>query len=116
MFSLHFKSIKYAVTLTLFLHIRRRSIWHLEFSIVFTGMVVYVFVRSLCLFIFLTHGMHCFIVDAVYFVVVTVDATHRPVELFHLHAEIADYFHHGRQRFQNFGLQPTKWVKLSVSL
>ena len=39
--------------------------------------------------------------------VVTVDASHRPVEFFHLHAGIADYFHHGGQRFQNFGLQPT---------
>ena len=48
-------------------------------------------------------------------IVVTVDATHRPVEFFHLHAGIADYFHHGGQRFQNFGLHPTKWIKLSVS-
>ena len=38
-------------------------------------------------------------------IVVTVDATHRPDEFFHLHAGIADYFHHGGQRFQNFGLQ-----------
>ena len=38
-------------------------------------------------------------------IVVTVDAAHRPVELFHLHAGIADYFHHGGQWFQNFGLQ-----------
>ena len=50
------------------------------------------------------------------FIVVTVDATHRPVDFFHLHAGIADYFHHGGQRFQNFSLQPTKRIKLSVSL
>ena len=31
------------------------------------------------------------------YIVVTVDATHRPVEFFHLHAGIADYFHHGGQ-------------------
>ena len=49
-------------------------------------------------------------------IVVIVDATHRPVEFFHLHARIADYFDHGGQRFQNFGLQPTKWIKLLVSL
>ena len=49
-------------------------------------------------------------------IVVTVDATHRPVKLFHLHAGIANYFHHGGQRFQNLGLQPTKWIKLSVIL
>ena len=41
-------------------------------------------------------------------IVVTVDATHRPVDFFHLHAGIANYFHHGGQRFKNFGLQPTK--------
>ena len=35
-------------------------------------------------------------------IVVTVDATHRPVEFFHLHAGIADYFHHGGQRFQTY--------------
>ena len=40
----------------------------------------------------------------------------RPVEFFYLHAEIADYFHHGGQRFQIFGLQTTKWIELSVSL
>ena len=50
------------------------------------------------------------------YIVVTVDATHRPVEFSHLHAGMADYFYRGGQRFQNFGLQPTKWLKLSVSL
>ena len=45
-----------------------------------------------------------------------VGATNRPVEFFHLHAGIADYFHRGGQRFQNFGLQRTKLIKLSVSL
>ena len=41
-------------------------------------------------------------------IVLTVDARHRPVEFFHLHADIADYFHHGGQQFENFGLQPTE--------
>ena len=41
-------------------------------------------------------------------IVVTVDSTHRPVEFYLLHAGIADYFHHGGQQYQNFGLQPTK--------
>ena len=45
--------------------------------------------------------------------VITVD---RPVEFFHLHAGIAYYFHHEGHRFQNFGLQSTKWIKISVSL
>ena len=49
-------------------------------------------------------------------IVVTADATHRPVEFFHLHAGFGDYFHHGGQRFQKFDLQPTKWIKLSVNL
>ena len=49
-------------------------------------------------------------------IVVTVDATHGPVEFYHLHAGIADYFHHGGQLFQKFCLQPTKWIKLSASL
>ena len=35
-------------------------------------------------------------------IVVTVDAMHRPVDFFHLHAGIADYFRHGGQRYQNF--------------
>ena len=39
-----------------------------------------------------------------------------PVEFFYLHAGIADHFHHGGQPFQKFGLQPTKWIKISVSL
>ena len=47
------------------------------------------------------------------FIVVTVDATHWPVDFFHLHAGIANYFYHGGQRLQNFGLQPTKWIILS---
>ena len=34
----------------------------------------------------------------------------RPVDLFHLHAGIADNFHHGGQRYQNFVLQPMKWI------
>ena len=42
-------------------------------------------------------------------IVVTVDAMHRPVEFFHLHAGIADNFHHGGQRFQRF-----KTVKVKV--
>ena len=54
--------------------------------------------------------------NAAWPIVVTVDAMHRPVEFFLLHAGIADYFHHGGQRFQNFGLQPMKRIKLSVSL
>ena len=33
-------------------------------------------------------------------IVVTVDATYRPVEFSHLHAWIEDYFHHGGQRFK----------------
>ena len=41
---------------------------------------------------------------------------HRPVEFFHLHAGTADYFHHGEQRYQNFVLQRTKWIKSAVSL
>ena len=49
-------------------------------------------------------------------IVVTADATHRPVKCFLLHAGIADYFHHGGQRFQNLSLQPTKRIKLLVSL
>ena len=51
-------------------------------------------------------------------IVETVDATHRPAEVFHLHAGIANYFHQdfSGQRFQKFGLQPIKWIKLSVSL
>ena len=49
-------------------------------------------------------------------IVVTVDATRLPVEFFYLYAGVADYFHHGGQRYQNFGLQPTKWIKLVVSL
>ena len=48
--------------------------------------------------------------------VVTVDTMHGPVEFFHLHAAIADYFHHGGQRFPNFGLLTMKWIKLSKSL
>ena len=46
-----------------------------------------------------------------YFIVVAVDATHRPVKFFHLHAGIASYFHHGGQQYQNFGLQPMKWKR-----
>ena len=34
-----------------------------------------------------------------YLIVVTVDASHHPVEFFHLHAGIADYFHHGGKPF-----------------
>ena len=48
--------------------------------------------------------------------VVTVDATHRPVDFLHLHAGIAEYFHRGGQRFQNLVYKPTKWIQLSVSL
>ena len=44
--------------------------------------------------------------EAILLIVVTVETTHRPVEFFHLHVGIADYFHREGQRFQNFGLQP----------
>ena len=50
------------------------------------------------------------------YIVVTIVATQRPVEVFHLHTGMTDYFHHGGQRFQNFGSQPTKWIKLFVSV
>ena len=55
-------------------------------------------------------------VDDFRLIVVRVGSMRRPVEFFYLHAEIADYFHHGGQRFQIFGLQTTKWIELSVSL
>ena len=49
--------------------------------------------------------------------VVTVDALHRPVEFFHLHAGIADYFHQGGQPFLFFFFsQPTKMDKISCKL
>ena len=48
-------------------------------------------------------------------IVVTIDALHRTVECFHLHAGIADYFHHGGQTYQNFVLQLTKWIKSAIS-
>ena len=50
-----------------------------------------------------------------YFIVVTVDASHRPVEFFHLHAGIADYFHHGRQPFPFFH-NLRKRIKSAVTL
>ena len=53
--------------------------------------------------------------SAVRSIVVTVDASQRPVEFFHLHAAIADYFHHGGQPFQFFS-QPTKMKKISCKL
>ena len=49
-------------------------------------------------------------------IVGTADAMHQPVELLHLHAGIADYFHHGGQQDQNFILQPMKWMKSAVNL
>ena len=62
--------------------------------------------RMVMWMLFMKHSYRSFnIVWMVVSIVVTVDATHRPVEFFHLHAGIADYFHHGGRRFQNFGLQ-----------
>ena len=45
----------------------------------------------------------------------TVDASHPPVDCFHLHAGIADYFHREGQPFQSF-TQPTKMDKISRKL
>ena len=33
-------------------------------------------------------------------IVITVNIMHWPIEFFHLHAGIEDYFHHGGQRYQ----------------
>ena len=49
------------------------------------------------------------------FIFLTVDALHQPVEGFHLHAGIADYFHYGGQQFQFFH-NLRKWIKSAVSL
>ena len=49
-------------------------------------------------------------------IAITVDTTHQPVIFFHLHAGIADYFHHGGQGYQNFVLQPTKGITSAVNL
>ena len=46
----------------------------------------------------------------------TGDVSHRPVKFVHLHAGIADYFHHGGQPFHVFFSQPTKMDKSGVSL
>ena len=49
-------------------------------------------------------------------IVITAGTMHQPVEFFHLHAGIADYFHHGGQQYQNFVLQPTKWISLYTGI
>ena len=50
--------------------------------------------------------MHQFHSNHASYIVVTVDASHRPVDFFHLHAGIADYFHHGGQCLFFWNFEP----------